>query len=103
MAGRIDLQDIEDEKYLGKFVKDIPDEKLEELLQEGYSISPRTGRLRKKIKKRKKSGKIDKKKLNKRIQKIGWIVLLIIFLASLVMLFPQMGDKFNTNKRGYTK
>jgi hypothetical protein len=87
-----------DEDYLGKLAVEIPTETLEKLLKEGYSVSPRSGRLRKKIRIKRKKAPFSKKKLNKLIQKIGWIVLLIIFLVSLVMIVPHIGDNSRQEK-----
>ena len=81
------------QRYLGKQAKDIPPEKLEELLRKGFSVSAESGRLRKRIKNKKKKDPFSKRKLNKAVQKVGWIVLGILFLLSLIMLFPHIGDK----------
>jgi hypothetical protein len=86
-----------DKQYLGKFAKDLPREVLEELLKKGYSVSPESGRIRKRIKKKKKKDGFTKRKLNKAVQKIGWIALAILFLFSLLLLFPHMGDKKKSN------
>ena len=51
----------------GVKASDIPPEKLEQLLKEGYSISPRSGRLRKRIKGKSHDSEITKKKIEKNI------------------------------------
>ena len=96
------MLEIDDDNYLGKVAKDIPTEKIEELLKKGFSISPRSGRLRKKVKVVKEKKSFTKKKLRKSVQKAGWILLLIIFLISLVMIIPQLSDK-NENRRNSQK
>jgi hypothetical protein len=92
-----------EENYLGKNSNDIPAEKLEELLKKGYSISPNSGRLRKRIKQKKKPEKLSKKKLNKIVQKVGWFILLILFLISIVMMIPHIGDNRAKNKSSKTR
>jgi len=79
-----------DKEHLGKLAKDIPQEKLDELFKKGYSVSPHSGRLRKKIKKSKTKKPFSKNKLNTWLQKIGWVFLLILFLISIIMIVPQL-------------
>jgi hypothetical protein len=91
---------VEDRDYLGKRANEIAPEKLAELLRKGYSISPNSGRLREKIKQReKKKEKFSKKKANKMVQKVGWIILLILFIGALFLLFPNIGDKYDSNAK----
>lgn len=69
------------------------DEKsLQEKLASGeYSISPRSGRLRKKIRVRKKQSKFSKRKVKRYFYQGLWILLVIAFVLSLAILIPEMG------------
>ena len=61
-----------------------------------YSVSPRTGRVRKKIRTRKKSF-FSVRKMKKWGQAALWILLLLIFIVSLVMIIPELN--INTDPR----
>jgi hypothetical protein len=93
-------EEMSDRDYLGKKANEIPPEKLAELLRKGYTVSSNSGRLREKyrIRERKKV-KFSKKKFNKNVQKVGWIILVLLFIASLVMLIPNIGDKYSSEKK----
>jgi hypothetical protein len=97
------MRAMRDTDYLGKQATDIPTEKLEELLKKGYSVSPESGRIRKRLKKKKKKEAFSKRKLNKTVQKIGWIILLILFIVSVVMMIPYMGENRDKNKYNKTR
>ncbi len=55
-----------------------------------YSISPRSGRLRKRIKKKKKQSFFSVHSLKKLGTKLIWIVVVLGFLVSLVLVFPEL-------------
>ena len=91
-----------DDDFLGKLASDIPADKLEELIRRGYSVSPQSGRLRKRVRKEKEKKKFSKKKLNKIARKAGWIFLLLLFLLSIVMIIPNLVSK-KDDSRGSQK
>ncbi len=74
----------------GLYPEDLPPERLERLLREGYSISPNSGRLRKKYSTRKKSGYFSSRKTKKYTRTALWTLLIIAFLISLVIILPEM-------------
>ena len=79
----------------GLYPKDLPPEKLERLLREGYTISPNSGRLRKKISTKKKSSFFSKRKVKKFTRFALWTLLIIAFLISLVIILPEMSVQNN--------
>lgn len=84
----------------GLYPEDLPPEKLERLLREGYSISPNSGRLRKKYSTRKKSGFFSKRKTTKFMKVALWTLLIIAFLVSLVVILPEMAVQNPNMQRG---
>ena len=79
----------------GMYPEDLPPDKLERLLREGYTISPNSGRLRKKLGVRKKSGYFSKRKVRKYTRFALWALLIIAFLISLVIILPEMAVQNN--------
>lgn len=74
-------------------------ETLDKLATGEYSISPRSGRLRKKIKlKKKKSAFFSKSRLKKQGIKALWVLLVLAFLASLIIVLPEL-DLNSGNKK----
>ena len=73
---------------------------LQEKLASGeYSISPRSGRLRKRVRiKTKKNPLISKRRMKKYGQMAMWIFLILAFLASLIIVFPEL-DIESSNKK----
>lgn len=63
---------------------------LDKLATGEYSISPRSGRIRKRIRKKKKSSFFSKSNLKKIGGKVVWILLIAAFLASLILVFPEL-------------
>ena len=55
-----------------------------------YSISPRSGRLRKRIKKKKKKSLLSVSSLKKIGGKLVWFLLILGFIVSLVLVFPEL-------------
>ena len=86
----------------------MEDDKLAEKLASGeYSISPRSGRLRKRIrleenkkKKKKKSPVYSKRKANKFLVKLVWILMIIAFIISVAILLPEITQTNSKNKNG---
>ncbi len=73
----------------------MDDKDLQEKLASGeYSLSPRSGRLRKrfKIRKKKKQPLYSKAKAKKILVKVLWIFLIIGFIATMFILVPEMSD-----------
>jgi hypothetical protein len=74
----------------GLYPEDLPPEKLEQLLRDGYTVSPNSGRLRKKVTSRKKNNLFSKRKAKKYSRIALWALLIIAFLVSLVIIVPEM-------------
>jgi hypothetical protein len=55
-----------------------------------YSISPESGRLRKRIRKKKKRF-FSKRKVKTYIEYFLWIVILAAFVYSLIVVIPELG------------
>jgi len=88
----------------GLYPEDLPPEKLEQLLREGYTVSPNSGRLRKKISSRKKPSIFSKRKARKYSRMALWALLIIAFLISLVIIVPEMSVQNDpNNKQNYSK
>ena len=81
----------------GIYPEDLPPEKLEQLLREGYTISPNSGRLRKKLSRKKSSSIVSKRKVRKYTKYALWALLILAFLASLVIILPEMSVQNNPN------
>ena len=81
----------------GMYPEDLPPEKLERLLREGYTISPNSGRLRKKISTKKKSKFFSAHKTKKYTRIALWTFLILAFLLSLVIILPEMAVQNNPN------
>ncbi len=65
-----------------------------------YSISPNSGRLRKRIKKKKV---FTKRKMKKYFEYFLWIVLIGAFLYSLIIVIPELGIVSDKNPRAKTR
>jgi hypothetical protein len=80
----------------------MDEKELQEKLASGeYSISPRSGRLRKKIRKNtKKKPLYSHRKVNKLFVRVVWALLIVGFLASLFILIPEMSES-NLKSKGY--
>ena len=61
-----------------------------------YSISPDSGRLRKRLRKRKKK-LFSKRKLKIYVEYVLWIVILAAFVYSLIVVIPELG--LNSGKK----
>jgi len=82
------------------YPEDLPPDKLERLLREGYTISPNSGRLRKKISSKKKPSTFSKRKVKKYTRFALWTLLIIAFLISLVIILPEMAIQNNPRNSG---
>ena len=65
-------------------------ETLDKLATGEYSISPRSGRLRKKIRLKKKSPFFSKRRMKKWGRLALWIFLIAAFIVSLVIVVPEL-------------
>ena len=69
----------------------ITDEELKRKLASGeYSISPRSGRLRKRVRVKKKKSPFSKRKIRKLTKKILWLLLLAGFIITLIIVAPEI-------------
>jgi hypothetical protein len=75
-------------KYLGRQAKDLPRELVDELLEKGYSISPKSGRLRKKHHKKKLF--YERRAFKKGMRTTLILLLIGLFIASLVIIMPHL-------------
>jgi hypothetical protein len=72
---------------------------LQEKLASGeYSISPRSGRLRKRMRIKKKNPLVSKRRMKKYGQTALWVLLILAFIASLIIVFPELNIE-STNKK----
>lgn len=77
----------------------MDEKELQEKLASGeYSISPRSGRLRKKIRTKKKKSTFSTHKLKKNMSRILWILMIMAFLLSLFILIPEMNQENSKSK-----
>lgn len=76
---------------------------LDKLASGEYSISPRSGRLRKRIRVHKKKPFWKRSKVKKRFQVFVWILLLIGFLVSLILVLPELDLESNKKKENIDK
>ena len=76
------------DKYLGKQSDDLSMEIREELLNNGYTISPRSGRIRKKLFKKKKF--YQRTKFKKTSRTVLIVLLILLFIGSLFVILPQL-------------
>lgn len=76
---------------------------LDKLASGEYSISPRSGRLRRKIKVRKREDKFFKKRrVKKFMNNMVWVLLLLGFIVSIIYVVPELGLT-STKKKTYDK
>ena len=63
---------------------------LDKIASGEYSISPRTGRLRKRVKVKKKKPFLQRSETKKKLTTLVWILLLIGFIISVVLILPEI-------------
>jgi hypothetical protein len=73
---------------------------LDKLASGEYSISPRSGRLRKRIKIREEKKFFQRSGVKRFINTSLWVILLAGFLMSLVLVFPELNLVSNKKKSG---
>lgn len=63
---------------------------LDKLATGEYSISPRSGRLRKKVRLKKKAPFFSKRRMKKISRLALWVLLIVAFVVSLVIVVPEL-------------
>ncbi len=63
---------------------------LDKIASGEYSISPRTGRLRRRVKIKKRKPFFDRSSTKKRVTTLIWIILLIGFIISVILVLPEI-------------
>jgi hypothetical protein len=69
-------------------------------LPEGYTVSPNSGRIRKRVRKKKI---FSRRKIKKYVEYFLWILLLGAFLYSLIVVIPELGITSDKNPKTKTK
>jgi hypothetical protein len=76
---------------------------LDKLASGEYSISPRTGRIRKRVKVKKKKPFFQQRKIRKILFNILWIVLITGFIISLILVLPELNIVSDKKKENIEK
>lgn len=76
---------------------------LDKLASGEYSISPRSGRLRKRVRLKKEKGFFHKSNVKKLMNIFVWVVILGAFLLSLILVIPELNIVSDKNKKSTTK
>lgn len=63
---------------------------LDKLASGEYEISPRSGRLRKRVKVKKKKPFFKRSRVKKAMQTMVWVILVLAFLVSVVLVVPEL-------------
>lgn len=74
---------------------------LEKLASGEYEISPRSGRLRRKGQGKKKKPFFKRSRVRKTLQNLIWILLILVFLLSIVLVIPELNLKSDKKKDPY--
>lgn len=73
---------------------------LDKLASGEYSISPRSGRLRKRVRLKKDKGILQRSKFKRLINTFVWILLIAAFVISLLMVIPDINISSSKKKTG---
>jgi len=85
-----DLSAEDFDKYLGVLAKDLPEGTVQGLLDAGYSVSPKSGRIRRRFRRKETKPKFYKrKKFKKNLYLTFWIIIIILFLVSLIIILKE--------------
>ena len=79
---------------------------LDKLASGEYSISPNSGRLRKRIRSKKPKNIFKRKSVKNFINSALWVILISAFLISLIIIFPELNlvsDKKKINDKSIGK
>ena len=63
---------------------------LDKLASGEYSISPNSGRLRKRIRRKKEKKFFSRENVKRFINSALWVILIASFLISLILVFPEL-------------
>lgn len=63
---------------------------LDKLASGEYSISPNSGRLRKRVRRKKEKSFFSKSNIKNFINSALWVILIASFLISLILVFPEL-------------
>lgn len=63
---------------------------LDKLASGEYSISPNSGRLRKRVRRKKEKSFFSKSNIKNIINSTLWVILIASFLISLILVFPEL-------------
>ncbi len=72
---------------------------LDKLASGEYSISPNSGRLRKKVKVKKKKSFFQRSKIKKKMNNLIWILLILAFVISIILVVPELNLQSDKNKK----
>lgn len=72
---------------------------LDKIASGEYSISPNTGRLRKRVKVKKRKPFFQRGSTKKKVTTIVWILLLIGFIISVVLVLPELNIEGGGKKK----
>ncbi len=79
---------------------------LDKLASGEYSISPNSGRLRKRIRRRKEKNFFRRSSVKRFINSALWVILIAGFLISLILVFPELNlvsDKKKMDEKSNSK
>lgn len=76
---------------------------LDKLASGEYSISPRSGRLRKRIRVKEKKKFFQRTRVRNLINTFLWLILIGAFLISLIYVIPELNIVSEKNKKSTTK
>ena len=63
---------------------------LDKLASGEYSISPNSGRLRKRVRRKKEKKFFSRSNIKRFINSALWVILIAAFLISLILVFPEL-------------
>ena len=75
---------------------------LDKLASGEYSISPNSGRLRKRIRRKKEKNFFSRMSVKNFVNSALWVILIAAFLISLILVFPEL-NLVSDKKKGYDK
>ncbi|MBK6397349.1 MAG: hypothetical protein IPP27_05680 [Bacteroidetes bacterium] len=76
---------------------------LDKIASGEYSISPRSGRLRKRVKVKKKKPFFQRSETKKKLTTLVWILLLLGFIISVVLVLPEINIEGGKKKENLEK
>ncbi len=79
---------------------------LDKLASGEYSISPNSGRLRKRVRRKKEKKFFSRANIKNFINSALWVILIASFLISLILVFPELNlvsDKKKTDSKSIGK